>query len=325
MRITSAMTGRPTRARACALFLLALFIAVPAHAEKLIALTFDDVPRAPGAWYSPDERTRRIIAALDQGEVRGAAFFVNPGSLAKPEGKGGERRIAAYARAGHVIANHGFSHLQLSDTPAATYIADIDRADRWLRGRAGFRPWYRFPYLDEGRQDKAKRDAIRAALAERRLANGYATADGVDWHLEARTTDAVRAGKPIDLDGLRALYVETQADAADYYDALAVKATGRSPIQVMLMHETDLAARFLPDLIAELKRRGWRFVSADAAFADPLAAEAARIDVPSAQGTLVEAVAWARGLPAPRWYRGNDTKLLDRWYDARVLKESPVP
>lgn len=307
------------------LILIALLLAAPAQAQKLIALTFDDVPRAPGAWYTPDERTRRIIAALDKGGVRGAAFFVNPGSLAKPEGEGGEARIAAYARAGHVIANHGFSHLQLSDTPVAAYVADIDRADARLRGRAGFRPWFRFPYLDEGRADKAKRDAIRAALAERRLANGYATADGVDWHLEARTTDAVRAGKALDIEGLRALYIETQADAADYYDALAVRATGRSPVQFMLMHETDLAARFLPDLIAELKRRGWRFVSADAAFADPIAREAASVDVPSAQGTLVEAVAWARGLPAPRWYRGNDTKLLDSWYDARVLKERPAP
>ncbi|HTG38634.1 polysaccharide deacetylase family protein [Sphingomonas sp.] len=307
------------------LILIALLTAIPAQAQRLIALTFDDVPRSPGAWYSPDERTRRIVAALDEGGVRGAAFFVNPGSLARPEGAGGEARIAAYVRAGHVIANHGFSHLAASKTPAAAYIADIDRADAWLRGRPGFRPWYRFPYLDEGQGDKVKRDAIRAALAARRLANGYVTADGVDWHIEQRTIDAVTAGKVLDIEGLRALYVETQADAADVYDALAVRATGRSPVQVMLMHETDLAARFLPDLIAEMKRRGWRFVSADAAFADPIAAQAATVDVPSAQGTLVEAVAWARGLPAPRWYRGNDTALLDTWYDARVLKEGPVP
>jgi peptidoglycan-N-acetylglucosamine deacetylase len=307
------------------LFLLALMAAMPAQAQKRIALTFDDVPRSPGAWYSPDERTRRIIAALRKGGVRGAAFFVNPGSLSKPDGAGGERRIAAYVRAGHVIANHGFSHLALTATPAEAYVADIDRADEWLNGRKGFRPWYRFPYLNEGRGDKIKRDIVRAALAQRGLSNGYVTADGVDWHLETRTTDAVRAGKAMDMAGLRALYVETQADAADFADALAVKATGRSPAHIMLMHETDLAARFLPDLIAELKRRGWRFVSADAAFADPIAKAAATVDVPSAQGTLVEAVAWEKGLPAPRWYRGNDTKLLDSWYDARVLKERPGP
>lgn len=299
------------------LFLLVLLIAVPAQAQKRIALTFDDVPRFPGAWYTPDERTRRIIAALRKGGVRGAAFFVNPGSLAKPEGAGGEQRIAAYVRAGHVIANHGYSHLALTATPVEAYIADIDRADAWLNKRKGFRPWFRFPYLNEGQGDKVKRDAVRAALAQRGLSNGYVTADGSDWYLEQRTIDAVKAGKSVDMAALRTLYVQTQADAADFYDALAVKATGRSPAHVMLMHETDLAARFLPALIAELKRRGWRFVTADAAFADPIAKEAATIDVPSAQGTLVEAVAWARGLPEPRWYGG---KQLGQWFDARVLK-----
>lgn len=301
------------------LFLLALLVAVPVQAQKRIALTFDDVPRFPGAWYTPDERTRRIIAALRKGGVRGAAFFVNPGSLEKPEGAGGEQRIAAYVRAGHVIANHGWSHLALTAVPVEAYIADIDRADSWLNKRKGFRPWFRFPYLNEGQGDKVKRDAVRAALAQRGLSNGYVTADGWDWDLEQRTIDAVKAGKPVDMAALRALYVQTQADAADFYDALAIKATGRSPAHVMLMHETDLAARFLPDLIAELKRRGWRFVTADTAFADPIGKEAATIDVPSAQGTLVEAVAWARGLPAPRWYGGQE---IAGWFDARVLGAS---
>lgn len=298
------------------LFLIALLVAVPAQAQKRIALTFDDVPRFPGAWYTPDERTRRIIAALRKGGVRGAAFFVNPGSLEKPEGAGGEARIAAYVRAGHVIANHGWSHLALTATPVEAYIADIDRADGWLNRRKGFRPWFRFPYLNEGQGDRVKRDAVRAALAQRGLSNGYVTADGWDWDLEQRTIDAVKAGKTLDMAALRTLYVQTQADAADFYEALAVRAMGRSPAHVMLMHETDLAARFLPDLIAELKRRGWRFVTADAAFADPIAKEAATIDVPSAQGTLIEAVAWARGLPEPRWYGGRE---IAGWFDARVL------
>lgn len=298
------------------LFLIALLVAVPAQAQKRIALTFDDVPRFPGAWYTPDERTRRIIAALRKGGVRGAAFFVNPGSLEKPEGAGGEARIAAYVRAGHVIANHGWSHLALTATPVEAYIADIDRADGWLNRRKGFRPWFRFPYLNEGQGDRVKRDAVRAALAQRGLSNGYVTADGWDWDLEQRTIDAVKAGKTVDMAALRTLYVQTQADAADFYDALAVRAIGRSPAHVMLMHETDLAARFLPDLIAELKRRGWRFVTADAAFADPIAKEAATIDVPSAQGTLIEAVAWARGLPEPRWYGGRE---IAGWFDSRVL------
>ena len=73
------------------------------------------------------------------------------------------------------------------------------------------------------------------------------------------------------------------------------------------------------DLVAALRRAGWTIVTADEAFADPVAA--ARPDVPVAQGTLTEALAWERGLPAPRWYARNDTRLADRLFAERVLHE----
>src|ERR1700755_1241569 len=98
------------------LALLALLFAhaAPAAAQKRIALSFDDVPRAPGAFMTPQQRTDRLIAALQQAGVRQAAFFVNPGNLRQPWGAGREAQIAAYVRAGHVIANHSSSHPRLT-------------------------------------------------------------------------------------------------------------------------------------------------------------------------------------------------------------------
>ena len=55
-----------------------------------------------------EQRTERLIAALRRAGVRQAAFFVTPGHLEQPWGAGGEARIAAYVRAGHVIANHSY-------------------------------------------------------------------------------------------------------------------------------------------------------------------------------------------------------------------------
>lgn len=303
-------------------FLVAATLSVaPAAAQKRIALTFDDVPRQRGAFFTPDERTARLIAALKRAGVRQAAFFVTPGNLAKPDGAGGEARIAAYVRAGHVIANHSFSHAALSTTDAATYIADIERAEAWLQRRPGYRPWFRFPFLNEGRGDKAKRDAVRQGLAARGLRNGYVTVDGADWNLENLTMQAVAAGKPIDRAALHALYVETMVEAADYNDRLARQTLGRSPAHVILLHETDLAALYIVDLVAALRKAGWTIITADRAFADPIAQ--AMPDVPSAQGTLTEALAWEKGLPAPRWYDRVDPRVADPLFAARVLKEAP--
>jgi peptidoglycan/xylan/chitin deacetylase (PgdA/CDA1 family) len=306
------------------LFLPALFLiaaATPAAAAKRIALTFDDAPRAPGAFLTPDERTVKLIAGLKRAGVRQAAFFVNPGKLEREAGRGGEDRLLAYVAAGHVIANHSFSHPHLNATDASAYLADIDRAETWLKGRQGYRPWFRFPFLDEGGTDKAKRDAVRAGLDQRGLRNGYVTVDGSDWNMEANAIAAVRAGKTIDKAALRDLYVETMVGAANFYDGLARRTLGRSPTHVFLMHETDLAALWIADVVEALRRDGWEIVTADAAYADPIARK--RPDVPSAQGTLTENLAWEKGLPPPRWYDRDNTKVADALFRERVLKETP--
>ena len=299
--------------------MLLLLLPVPAAAQKMIALSFDDAPRGRGAFFTPDERTQRIIAELKKAKAPQAVFFVNPGAIGHGDGIGGEQRIAAYVAAGHVIANHSNSHPRLSTTETATYLADIDAAEVWLKGRPGYRPWFRFPFLDEGGKDKAKRDAMREGLAARGLRNGYVTAESSDWHLESLTREAVSAGKPIDRKALGKLYVGWHVEAADFADAMMLKVTGRQPVQMMLLHETDLAALYIGDLVRALRKAGWTVVSADAAYADPIGT--AMPDVPSAQGTLTEALAWAAGEPAPRWYRYNQTDLATAVFRAKVLGE----
>lgn len=291
---------------------------------KRIAITFDDIPRAPGVFLSEDERTKMLIEGLEEAGVAQAAFFLNPGRITKSEGakrKGAEQRIADYVAAGHVIANHTANHPRLSQVSAADFLADLDAAAAWFEGREGVRPWFRYPYLDEGRADKAKRDAMRAALAERGLANAYVTVDASDWFYEGEAQKAVHAGVPLHLKALGELYIESHVEAAEFYAGLATRATARNPAHVLLLHETDLAALFLVDLIAELRAKGWEIITVDEAYADPIAIEATRYDTPSAGGTLIEQIAWQKGLPSPRWYARNDTKLALKEIRVRVLGE----
>jgi hypothetical protein len=107
--------------------------------------------------------------------------------------------------------------------------------------------------------------------------------------------------------------------AAEYNEALVRKTLGRAPAQVLLLHETDLAALFITDLVRTLRKAGWRIVTADEAYRDPIGRLAP--DVPSAQGTLTEALAWQKGLPAPRWYERVDPKIANPLFAERVLGE----
>jgi peptidoglycan/xylan/chitin deacetylase (PgdA/CDA1 family) len=310
------------------LIVLLLFcIAASAAAQvpevrKRIALSFDDVPRRPGAFLTPDQRTQGILSGLAAAKVKQAVFFVTTGNLDKPDGKGGEERIMMYSGAGHAIANHSHAHRRLSQISAEEYLEDIDRASGWLRNRPGYRPWFRFPFLDEGRADKAKRDSVRAGVAKRGLINGYVTVDGADWNMEALTVAAREAGKDMDMKALRELYVETMVGAANFYDGLARRTLGRSPGHMLLLHETDLAALFLPALVDALRKDGWEIITADEAYADPIARVTP--DTPSAQGTLTEAMAWQKGLPVPRWYEREDLKVANALFAQRVLHEAPT-
>jgi peptidoglycan-N-acetylglucosamine deacetylase len=297
------------------LALVALPWAAADDADKRIALSFDDVPRATGSLYTAEERTERLIAALDEGGVEQAAFFVTTGTLEHIAG--GEDRVGRFVAAGHVIANHSHRHQRLSETSAEDYLADIDRARSLLAGRKGLRPWFRFPYLDEGREHADRRDAVRAGLAERKLANGYVTVDGSDWFYDDAVTRAIAEGRAVDMAALGELFIESHIGAAGFFDDLARKTFGRSPVHVMLLHEADVTTTFLPDLIAALKDSGWTIVPVDEAFADPIAR--LQPDAPSAQGTLIELAAWERGLPAPRWYERNDENVVQALFDARVL------
>jgi peptidoglycan-N-acetylglucosamine deacetylase len=292
---------------------------VKRQTEKRIALTFDDIPRGAGAFFTPDERSEKLIAALKAAGVKQAAFFLNPAKLSEPDGQGGEARISAYVKAGHVIANHSNTHLRLSDSTAEDYLNDIDAAQIWLKGRKGYRPWFRFPYLDEGGADKAKRDAIRAGLKTRGLRNGYVTADGSDWHLEALTITAKNDSKEIDMKALRRLYVTSQMSGVAYHDELARLTIGRSPAHVMLLHETDIAALFIGDFVAELKRNGWTIITADEAFADPIAQ--VMPDVPYASGTVTGSMAWQKNIDPPYWPLWIGTKMMDDMFQRRVIKK----
>jgi peptidoglycan-N-acetylglucosamine deacetylase len=299
--------------RQCLLVIaMTFFLSPAAHAQKRIALTFDDVPRAEGAYLTPADRQARLIAELKKAKVKQAAFFVNPGNL-----KGNDDdRIMAYARAGHVIANHSFTHPRLSTSQIEDYLSDIDRAEAWLKGRKGYRPWFRFPYLDEGQADKEKRDSLRAALKQRGLRNGYVTAEASDWHIDSLTIAAKQRGEILNSAAVRDIYVGWHVDAANYYNNLAIKTLGRSPAHVMLLHETDLAALYIGDLITALRKDGWEIITADKAYADPIAK--AMPDTPSAQGSLIEALAWEKGLPAPRWYKYNNTALAAEEFTSKT-------
>lgn len=287
-----------------------------AMSDKRIAFSFDDAPRGKGAFLEPDERPRLLLEALKTAGIEQAVFFVNPGRITAYDNDAAD--IAAYASAGHLLANHTAHHLKLSAVSARKFLADIDAAELWLKDRPNYRPWFRFPFLDEGQKDKAKRDAVRAGLKKRGLMNAYVTVDASDWYMEDQAIAAAESGRTMDWNALRDLYVESYVQSANFSDDLARRTLGRAPVQMILLHETDLAAMFVDDLAAALKADGWTIVTADEAYRDSIAYM--EPDVDFADGTRTQMLAAERHI-GKRWYQRNDQKVAKKLFAERVLRD----
>ena len=285
-------------------------------AQRTIALTFDDAPRSDGFVYTGDERTPKLIEALSLAGVDEAMFFVTTRN-AERAGGNGPQRIHDYARAGHTLANHSHSHMWFWQTDTDDYIADLDKAIERLKPYDNVTEYYRFPYLDEGRSLE-KRDAFRAALKQRGLKNGYVTVDTYDWYLDNLAKEAMRDGADVDLKKLGQLYVDVIVTSTEFYDGIAQKTLGRSPHHVLLLHENDVAALYIGDLVAELRARGFKIISATEAFTDPIAEEEPDT-LYLGQGrvaALANVAGWERrDLISPT----EDEDYLKRRFDAEVM------
>ncbi len=236
-------------------------------AAQEIALTFDDAPIADGLYYTGVARTETLIAKLKKENVPQVAFYC----ISSRADSAGRMRLRRYAEAGHIIANHSHTHTRIQQLGATEYIQDVFKADAILRELPRFKPWFRFPFLDEGRT-LADRDAIRQALSERGYFNGYVTVDNYDWYFERLFQAALREKKKVDYEKLKHLYLEHLWQSLVFYDQMALTALGRSPKHVLLLHENDLAALFVDSLINFLRAKGWKIISPAEAYKDPIAA-----------------------------------------------------
>lgn len=294
------------------ILVLALIWAGGAEAREL-ALTFDDAPRRDSALMQGPARAEAIVEGLRRARVEQAVFFANSDRMDAE----GRRRLRAYAAAGHVIANHSATHPHLRDLTAERFLADVAAADRALRPLPNFRPWFRFPFLDEG-DTPEKRDAVRAGLVRMGYAQGYVTIDTYDWYLDMLANEAAQRGDTLNTRALGALYAEIIVGSADFYDDLAVTHLGRSPRHVLLLHENDLAAMFIADLVAALRADGWTIVSADAAYADPIAERPP--DTMLLNQGRVAALAEVAGAPRRSLFSPYEEEPeLDEMFNRRVL------
>jgi hypothetical protein len=146
---------------------------------------------------------------------------------------------------------------------------DILRAEELLKDFSRFQKYFRFPMLKEG-NTAAKRDELRSSLARHGYRMGYVTIDNSDWIVDQRLRARLEKDPSAKLEPYRDFYLEHMWDRAQYYDSLSHRVLGRPVKHTILMHFNLLNALFLGDLMEMFKSKGWRWMDAEEAFADPV-------------------------------------------------------
>jgi peptidoglycan/xylan/chitin deacetylase (PgdA/CDA1 family) len=292
---------------------LTLLLASSLSHAREIAFTFDDVPTPDSAHMSGAERTQRIIDLLVKAKVPDALFFVKADYL----NQNTQHRLTQYAAAGFHIANHSFSHQSANELGSLDYLADAYKAHLLLKSQSNFLPYHRFPYLHYGKTtiDIA---AIQQSLTELGYKDGYVTIDNFDWYISSLLTRAAEEKKTINYDNARKFYVKTLYEAIEFYDGIAKKSLGRSPKHVMLLHENDAAALFVGDLIAHLRTKGWKIISPQKAYQDPIARNFPTIAFHK-QGR-VAAIANSKGVPESELrHLSESNEYIDQAFSAAEI------
>ena len=271
-----------------------------------VALTFDDLPAA-GSLPPGQNRTsiaKNLTAELIAAHLIGTYGFVNAAKLQDKAGHPDPDAQAAlhiWADAGMNIGSHTWSHIPLTGNTAEAFEAEIAQNEPALAQFAGTRDWhwFRYPFLWEG-DTLDKRHAVRAYLQQHGYRVAQVSLDFEDYAWNDTYARCLARGDDASIAWLRKSYLETATE----YVALGRKeqaiAFGHEIPNVMLLHATSFTTLMLPDLIAQLKREGFSFISLPEAEQDP---------------------AYALDPDAALKYGGT---LPDQFMDSRHLKYPPI-
>lgn len=286
------------------------------HIEaREIALTFDDCPRKVSSLMSGMERAQKLMSELKKAKVSQAAFFCNsPG-----RSQDGIERLNVFANAGHLIANHSAAHADLHKVPVDEFIEGIDLADKELKSFPHFRKWFRFPFLREGKTP-ADVEAVRAHLKKIGYINGYVTVDTQDWYMNELLVLGAEAGKKYHRQRLCDTYRDMIVEDAGFYDQMSVKALGRSVKHVLLLHETDINAICISDVVQGLRKKQWKIISPDEAYTDPIAQIEPLSTTPLNQGR-VHSLAKQKGYKGPYFSPWNEEANIEKEFSRRQIWE----
>jgi peptidoglycan/xylan/chitin deacetylase (PgdA/CDA1 family) len=238
-----------------------------AQQKPSVCFTFDDGNPKDIMEYESEFWNAMILGQLVLRDLQ-AALFVSGRNLDNEDGR---KVLESWDGAGHIIANHTYSHLNYNNPNNSfeKFKDDILKCDSLINRYSNYKKYFRFPML-KGGETREKRDLINAFLKRNGYKNGYVTIDNSDWFINSRMIKFMEENPDSNIDKYKKYYIDHLIDRAKYYDDIAYKLLGRKVKHTLLLHHNLTSAFFLEDLMKAFENEGWELIDAKEAFTDPI-------------------------------------------------------
>jgi len=273
------------------------------RAKLKVALTFDDLPLngALPLGARQSDFARDTIKVLKKHRIPPSYGFINANKLeSNPDGA---RALQIWVDGGHPLANHTYTHLDLTKNSAEDFQREILRNEPVLEllmpegGKRGRWSWFRYPYLHEG-DTLEKRRAVRAFLTTNGYRIAQTTLDFGDYYWNSAYARCWMRKDEASIQWLKESY-RTAAREFTRFEVQNSRAVfGRDIHHVMLLHLGAFSSHILSDLFKILDEEGFEIVTLEDAQKDP-AYEYDPDFADARGGTHVELAMQARKIPWP--------------------------
>jgi peptidoglycan-N-acetylglucosamine deacetylase len=243
--------------------------------DRQVAITIDDLPAAAANSMSAasiTEMTAKLLAALTQNKVP-AVGFVNEKELYYHWGEVDERikALNMWLDAGLELGNHTFNHTSLNLAGLQEFEDSVIQGEtvtRLLLTQHNKKlRYFRYPYLDTGRDLQTRREA-EAFLVARGYRIAPVTLDAWDWNFAGVYADAKQRGDAALQREVVSSYLSYHAEMFAYEEKLSKDLIGYEPKQILLLHASQLEADHIGELLDMMRKRGYRFITLEDALSD---------------------------------------------------------
>ena len=242
--------------------------------QKRVAITFDDLPVASTVQTAEGwaEITTKLLTTMTRNKIP-VVGFVNESQLYR-DNRLDPKRVALLKQwldAGLELGNHTFSHKSLHSIPLAEYESDVLLGEEVLRQLTAAKHaklrYFRHPFLHTGRSLEV-RQQFESFLHTHGYTVAPATIDNSEW-IFARAYDNARDANDVTATAqIAEAYVPYMESKFAHFENLSEKLFGRQIKQVLLLHANSINADHFGDLVAMLKRRGYKFITLAEALTD---------------------------------------------------------